>query len=236
MIYVSSDWHGVPLSRILRLLEMAHFGTEDYLFVLGDVIDRGQSSVELLKWLLVQPNVELLRGNHEAMLLDCDFLFEQITPETLDDLNAIKMERLEIWRSNGGGATISALSKEPPEMRQDILEYLRDTPLYDSVSVGGKDYFLVHGGLGEFEEGKSLSSCTEHDFLWSRPYLDTVYSTQFTTILGHTPTGYYGYAYSGRMIKTPTWWDIDTGAAGGGNPMLLCLDSGAEFYLPVDER
>ena len=40
MIYVSSDLHGYPLSGFQKLLSRAGFSDSDYLFVLGDVIDR----------------------------------------------------------------------------------------------------------------------------------------------------------------------------------------------------
>ena len=76
MIYVTSDLHGFSLERFLTFLSDVGFGEDDYLFILGDVIDRGEDGVAILKWLLVQPNVQLILGNHEAMLLACDFLFQ----------------------------------------------------------------------------------------------------------------------------------------------------------------
>ena len=48
-----------------------------YLF-LGDIIDR-QNDGGVLIWLSEQPNTQLIFGNHEAMLLSCDFVFNEIT-------------------------------------------------------------------------------------------------------------------------------------------------------------
>lgn len=63
MIYVISDLHGYPLPRFLQLLKKANFSEDDFLFILGDVIDRnGDGGVAMLRWLLWQPNVELLLG------------------------------------------------------------------------------------------------------------------------------------------------------------------------------
>ena len=76
MIYVSSDWHGVELYKIKRLLEMVNFSDDDFLFILGDIIDRGMHGVELIKYIMFEPNIKLIRGNHEQMMLDCSFLFE----------------------------------------------------------------------------------------------------------------------------------------------------------------
>ena len=231
MIYVTSDLHGYAPERFFALLEKAGFGEDDYLFILGDVIDRnGDGGVALLKWLLVQPNVQLLRGNHEDMLLACDFLFDEVTEESLERLDAEKMKSLLRWQRNGAQPTIDALHTTDPEMRNAILEYLREAPLCDMVSVGGRDFFLVHGGLGNYEPHKRLRDYTAHDLLWTRPSIETRYSELFITVIGHTPTQLYGTAYADRMIVTDTWINIDTGAAFGRSPMLLRLDDLQPFY------
>ena len=40
MIYVISDLHGYSIEKLKKLLETAKFGKEDFLYILGDVIDR----------------------------------------------------------------------------------------------------------------------------------------------------------------------------------------------------
>ena len=47
----------------------------------------------------------------------------------------------------------------------------------------------------------------------------------------HTPVAGFGPEYEDKMLKTETWIDIDTGAAYGLHPMLLCLDDEKAFYL-----
>lgn len=69
MIYVISDLHGYPLEKLKKLLNKADFSDNDFLYILGDVIDRnGDGGVEMLCWLMEQSNIQLLLGNHEAML------------------------------------------------------------------------------------------------------------------------------------------------------------------------
>ena len=68
----------------LALLKKAEFSDGDFLFVLGDVIDRGEHGITLLRWMAEQPNVQLILGNHEAMLMACKFLFDEVTEITLD--------------------------------------------------------------------------------------------------------------------------------------------------------
>ncbi len=230
MVYVSSDLHGYPLERFLALLSSVNFSDEDYLFILGDVIDRGEEGVKILEWLLVQPNVELILGNHEAMLLACDFLFREVDEESLGELNTEQIRAYRVWKSNGAEPTLAALRALSPDVRADILDYLRDSPLYDTVATAGGDYLLVHGGLADFDETRDITDYSPHDILWTRPSLEDAYSTRYLTIVGHTPTHFYGSEYRGKMLKTPTWVNIDTGAAAGGAPMLLRLDDMREFY------
>ena len=236
MIYVTSDLHGYPLERFRALLAKADFSEEDYLFILGDVIDRNhQGGVDTLKWLLYQPNAELLLGNHEAMLLSCAFLFDEITEASVNAVTARDMHLLSVWQRNGAEPTIRALRETDPETRADILDYLREAPLYETVSAGGRDYLLVHSGLGGYRADKRIGEYTEDDLLWTRPSLTDRYSDRFTTVLGHTPTGYYSPDHRGRMLRTDTWIDIDTGAASGLPPMLLRLDDLQPFYAESTE-
>lgn len=233
MIYVTSDLHGYPLEKFLALLDRAGFTEEDYLFVLGDVIDRGSDGVRLLRWMADQPNVELLLGNHEAMLLGCSFIFDEVTEDNLGKLDTEKLLMLQSWLRNGAAPTLNGLRgllKNAPEVLEGILDYLRDAPLYDTVEAGGRTWVLVHSGLEHFRPGRDLDSYTPAELLWSRPTLDTRYFNGATVVFGHTPTEYFAEEYRGRALKTDTWICIDTGAAGGGSPMLLRLDDLWEFY------
>lgn len=231
MIYVSSDWHGCPLQKIKELLKKAGFSDDDFLFVLGDVIDRGEHVSELLRFLMYAPNIELLRGNHEQMMLSCRWVFDEITDDSVDGLSSVNLKLLGAWQANGGETTLEALRRLSPDERADILDFIDDTPLYDAVSVGGRNFLLVHGGLDNYDPEKHIDEYTENEILWARPKPDERYSEKYTTILGHTPTGYYGSEYRGRIFKTDTWINIDTGAASGLAPCLLRLDDMTEFYL-----
>ena len=72
MIYVTSDLHGYPKDKFLRFLFDSGFSDNDELYVLGDVIDRnGDGGVEMMRWIMGQPNVHFLLGNHEDMMLEC---------------------------------------------------------------------------------------------------------------------------------------------------------------------
>lgn len=231
MIYVTSDLHGYPLDKFKELLAKAGFGDSDFLFVLGDVIDRGSDGIEILQWLMVQPNIELILGNHEAMMLSCDFLFEEITEASINELTGTKLQLYSAWVANGGQPTIDALSAVRNEEIEYIAEYLHEAPLYEAITVGDRDFILTHSGLGNFDPQLSLSKYSSFDLLWTRPELDQKYFDDMTVIFGHTPSYYYGDEYKGKAVFTDTWVDIDTGSGHGYAPMLLRLDDMKEFYL-----
>ena len=231
MIYVTSDLHG-KFNSLQQLLEKVSFSSADWLYIIGDVVDRNdKGGVDILRWLLFQPNVELLMGNHEDFLLANAWLFEEVNEDSIRALDSRKLSSLDVWKRNGGGVTIETLQKLSPETRADILEYLRDCKLYESVSVNGRDFLLVHGGLGNYSADKKITDYTPVELIWERPTMITRYSDRFTTILGHTPTLCYGNQYRGKILKTDTWINVDTGAAAGLDPCLLRLDDMQEFYL-----
>ena len=66
--YVMGDIHG-EADRFHAMLEKICFSEEDTLILLGDVIDRGPDGIALLLEIMEMPNVIMLLGNHEYMML-----------------------------------------------------------------------------------------------------------------------------------------------------------------------
>lgn len=232
MIYVVSDLHGYPHEKFLALLDKAGFGNDDFLYILGDVVDRnGDGGVETLNWLMYQTNVQLILGNHEAMLLACSFVFDEITEDSIESLTAEKIDMLTRYQLDGGDITLKAMQKLPKETQQDILDYLRDCPLYETVNAGGKDFILVHAGLGNFDPNKQIEDYTTEELLWAWPELTDVYYEDKMTVFGHTPTFSFGDGYEGKILKTNTWIDIDVGAGFGREPVMVRLEDMMEYSL-----
>lgn len=232
---MTSDLHGASLGELFALLEKARFSDCDFLFILGDVIDRrGDGGVEILRWLLTQPNVEFLLGNHEEVLLACDFVFSEVTDEAIDSFSAEKLEMLMTYSREGGDVTLKSMREllhTSPQTACDILDFLREAPLLETVHAGGRDFILTHAGLGNFSPDKPLGDYTREELLWMRPGAHTRYFDDAITVFGHTPTLAFGQAHRGRIFRTETFIDVDAGAAYGFSPALLRLDDLREFYL-----
>lgn len=231
MVYVTSDLHGYPLDKFKRLLKKAGFTDADFLVILGDVIDRGKHGAELLQWITQQENVELLLGNHELMMLACEYLFSEITDSSVNEISSSDIKAFNNWSANGAEQTLEGLKRLGRDAVADIIDYLKQCPLYEDVVIGGKRFVLTHGGIGNYKKGKPLDKYNDCDLVWYRPELNEEFDRDFTLIVGHTPTWYYGDRYKGRMIRRKTWINIDTGVAFGLDPMLLRLDDMKAFYV-----
>lgn len=236
MIYVMSDLHGCPAEKVERLLEKASFSDGDDLFILGDVIDRGKHGVELLKWIMRRPNVFFILGNHEAMMLACDFLISEITDESVYGITSDTLRVYMDWIANGGQYTVDALSAISPEERREIFDFLADAPLFDTVSVGERDCIFTHSGLGGFDKTKKLRDYPPDALLWHRPNPDERYFDDVTVVFGHTPTRYLDASADGHVIVTETWINVDGGCSCGNDPVLLRLDDMTEFTTDGERR
>ena len=232
MTYVISDLHGYPVSKFKKLLEKANFGKDDFLYILGDVIDRnGDGGIGILQWIMHYPNIELILGNHEAMLLSCESVVNINGDTPLDDFEHEQLELLITYVLNGGDVTLRKLRKLSKLQQEEIFWYLHECPLYDAVTAGEKDFLLVHSGFDHFSPDKKLKDYSADDLLWAEPDNDTVYFDSIHTVFGHTPTKLFGKEHEGKIVKTPTWTCIDCGAGSGNEPVLLRLDDYAEFKL-----
>lgn len=214
MVYCMSDIHG-EIDRFHKMLEMIHFSDSDTLYIIGDVIDRGAGGIDILRDIIHKPNIVLLRGNHEQMMLDV------FGPNSVYGSKSL-------WLNNGGSCTyIDWTSSRDSREKERIIKYLLDTVDHVDVEVNGKKLHLVHGCPGD----------TAEDRLWKRPewYMLPFFEDR-TVILGHTPTGYFRKHFLGEariyhgdgFIGIDCWCGLNYP---GRKLACLRLDDMAEFYV-----
>mgnify|MGYP004671963733 FL=1 len=68
MHYVMSDIHGC-YEEFIEMLELINFKNEDDLYILGDILDRGENPIKILQYIKNKSNIHMLLGNHEDMML-----------------------------------------------------------------------------------------------------------------------------------------------------------------------
>lgn len=235
MHYVCSDIHG-RYDRYTALLAHIDLKADDTLYILGDMIDRGPDGVNLLLDMASRSNVVPILGNHEFTAAIClPWLLEEVTDQSLAELDETRLAAIQEWLFNGGGPTLRALQALGKEERLDLLEYLREMELYAQVTVGGRSFLLVHSGLDHFAPGKPLEDYELTDFLFCRPMPNQEYDSDQYLVYGHTPTRLLrqqlGIAPSDNIFRQGNQIAIDCGCGFDGRLGCLCLDTLEEFYV-----
>ena len=228
MHYVMSDLHGC-YGLYEKMLAKIRFGAADKLYFLGDAADRGPDGIRIIQDFMGRGNVLPLLGNHEDMFRDA-VRTENAPPSFFDRYSARRSFRN--WtENNGGDITWQAYRALPENERRAIARWLEDLPLYHEVHAGGKDFLLVHAGVGSYVPEKELSVCVLHDFIWGRMDYSRVYYQDRFLVTGHTPTVMIDPASRGRIWYGNNHIAVDCGAVFFGTLGCICLDTMEEFYV-----
>lgn len=234
MIYVMSDIHG-NLRRFESVLSQIDIQPADTLYILGDVIDRHPHGIRILRRIMAAPNMKMLLGNHEFMMLRA--LNHPYEPGDRDfDPDA----SVTHWYRNGGGVTHRHLKHLRKTLRAEIISYLRSLPLNIDIEVNGTPYKLVHAAPVELYTPHDLYTSPTHFAVWKRWPDDTALLSDRTVIFGHTPTRYFQPNCPMEIYRTPDRIGIDCGSGYPEDPSselrafgrLACLrlDDGKVFY------
>ena len=219
MIYVMSDIHGY-YTRYKSIMRQIKLKKCDHLYVLGDCIDRFPDGLSILKELVTKPNVTVLLGNHEHMML------EALTKKDLDNTY---MRR---WFFNGGNITYDRLMHCSRAYRAEMVDIIRNLEINVEVRCNGVDYLLVHGGPKGF---KQRYEDPIMDSVWKRLDKYSIMPPGKTVIFGHTPTDHYQSANPMRIFHGMNMIGIDCGCAyRDGRLACLRLDDMQEFYSEPD--
>ena len=226
MKYVISDIHGM-WDKYQNMLKLINFSAEDELYILGDVIDRGEDGIKILQDIRKHTNMHLLMGNHELMAVQTLFAQDE------NEWN----EKMIVWAVNGGEETYYSFLELSEEEQKEITELMANLPDYIEVEVNGRIFYLVHGFPADTLEKQ----------VWTRPKLNTKNPFKDKTlIVGHTPVMLL-HDNPDRYIRmlqekekhveiehAEGFIDIDCGC-GSGIPeeRLACLrlDDMEEFYV-----
>lgn len=232
MTYVISDIHGM-YKKFIAMLEKISLAPEDELFILGDIVDRGNDPVKILEYIIDKPNIIPLLGNHEVMALD---ILKRINVEITDENAETQIDEQTIsdlidYQLSGGVTTLKDFKEATPDKRNELIDFMEDFLPYEAIDIGEKTFVLVHAGLGNFREDKRLSEYTLPELIDMRPDYENQYfgDNSICIVSGHTPTqtinGKSEIYHSHNNIV------IDCGAAFGGRLACLRLEDMKEFYV-----
>jgi serine/threonine protein phosphatase 1 len=163
--FIIGDIHGRYETMLELLISADYDPSTDIVYTVGDMIDRGPKSFEVLKFFTHEPNNHAILGNHEYM--------------------AVTPMYTQTWLCNGGGNTIASLEENKKDIHwlRDQVEYL---PWVLEVGDRNDDkaFRIVHADyephLSDTAAFNFLSKATNEDgyfngenidlqgFIWSR--------------------------------------------------------------------
>lgn len=221
-VYAIGDVHG-RLDLLLDLEQRIVRDAERFegpkrIFMLGDYIDRGPSSADVLDHLASQPpegfSRVCLTGNHEVAMLD---FIEGRLP-------------LSHWVAIGGDATLASYNIDVDHLRKAYpseaklqhfvrtripgrhVEFLRRLP----VLIDTPHAIFVHAGL---RPGVSVGKQTDEDLVSIRSeFLNSASPMPKMIVHGHTP--------GDRVTVRNNCINLDTGAVFTGRLSAVCLSEG----------
>jgi len=229
--YAVGDIHG-RLDLLELLLERIESDIADNprvktnIVFLGDVVDRGPHSAEVVERLRSYSNphasAHFIMGNHEEVML-------RVIGGEKDVLSS--------WLRFGGAETLKSYGLRPRELAkmpdEERVAALRSAiPLShrqflgsfsDSISFG--DYLFVHAGI---RPGVDLAEQTQYDLRWIRdPFLDDETDHGFVVVHGHT--------ISNAVDVAPNRIGIDTGAYCTGVLTALAIEGPKRWLIQTSE-
>lgn len=232
MIYVMADIHG-NMRRFQSILSQINLQPDDTLYILGDVIDRHPDGIRILRKIMASPNMQMLLGNHEYMMLRAlGIPFDESDWDTAYDPS----DCLYVWYRNGGGVTHRHLMHIRKQLRSEIFSFLKALPLNIDITVNGKNYKLVHGApVDQFDSYSGEYRSLTHFAVWHRWKKDAWLPDQYTMIFGHTPTRHFQNAKPMKIFHGDNRIGVDCGCGYSADPSEEHHDYGRLSCLRLDD-
>ena len=227
--YALSDLHG---NYTLWKKIKNFIGNKDTVYVLGDVIDRGEDGIKILLEMFYDKNdrFRLLKGNHEEMLVDA-IEFQK---------SGFDKHDIEILKNNGTYATLLQYNKLPKEKKEEFYDIIKYS-LYDYEFTLCKDkvFFLCHAGISASANIYNEEHINKKAILWDRENTkEKFWSTEnwaqdIYIVHGHTPVQYMNYSSDPEIIKYCQGHkiNIDLGTPTSGKVALLNLETLEPVYF-----
>jgi len=240
MHYIIGDVHG-EYQTLLALIEK--LPKDAKLIFVGDLIDRGSKSKEVIAFVKEHKH-QVVLGNHEDMMLEYGYNFlENFQRDGSFYSN-------NMWLQNGGIETLISYglleknqdgfyspinNKEKISEFKSDLEWIKELPLYiklDTPHSSGKEVVISHSNLlkvWDIHNDKDEKERFKHSAIWSREVeylldLSPDYEGEVFNIYGHTPQPF-------KPKITRNYVNIDTGCCYTkydkyGRLSAYCIESG----------
>jgi serine/threonine protein phosphatase 1 len=217
-LFAISDIHGCYETFHELLFKQIKFKKSDRVILLGDYIDRGEKSKEVIDLIIDLKlrgyNITALAGNHEWMLTET--------------YKHAEMARL--WLLNNGLSTLQSFDADDvSELDEKYISFFSGLPYYEKIG----SYIFVHAGLDDDSEDP-FSDIQEMIWECRKEYKNPLLSGKII-IHGHRPKT---VEYVQSMIKSGSQViPIDTGCVYEkelGFGYLSALEINSMKLIPVE--
>ena len=141
------------------------------MYVLGDIVDYGPQPMELVQDPSTRINVYPIAGDRDYTAARLLTAYEK-NAENRGDRRILRRGMAD-WIRDGGRTTMEEYRQLDDDDREGVLDYLTDMPLYEEVTVGGRDYLLLHRGIYDFTPNLDLDELAPEDFFSESRILPT---------------------------------------------------------------
>lgn len=211
-VFAIGDIHGC-YTALQTLLQVVPLTLQDRLITLGDYLDRGPDSRQVVEWVIERTQKQQcipLRGNHEVMLLDA---LQGNIP-------------LSTWIRFGGREALQSYSQDrrslnPEEIPVEHLRFL-DHDLLPGFET--EHHLFVHGYLNS---RLPLSQQNPDELYWRRFEEIQPHVSGKIVVCGHTAQKSGLPKHRGHAICIDTWVY--------GNGWLTCLDVESGQYWQANQ-
>ena len=228
-VWAIGDVHGYA-DTLLELLDSLKLSSRDRVVLLGDLVDRGPRSCEVIQIARENPQIFSVLGNHEEMMLN-SFDVDNIETMTAQQTN---------WFYVGGRATNQSYIDEFTNSQGQIDDFdLRmrigkDLAWLDSLPhhIVLDDFRLVHAGYSPWDGDLNLQSTDT--LMWIRGEFHnsiTPVDEKRTVVFGHSTVLGFGLKQteiwkSETELKNsrPAAIGIDSCCYGGKDPQLTAFN------------
>ena len=150
---------------------------------------------------------------------------------SIGELDEKMLGNLVTWQYNGSSTTIEEFRALSREMQRAVIDFLKEFSIYEELTVNGKEYLLVHGGLGNYNPEKDIEDYSLKELIWDRAEYGILYFEDVYVVTGHTPTQEIsGNPRPGYIFRGNNHIAIDCGCnRPDGRLGAICLDTGEEI-------
>lgn len=240
-----SDIHG-NLKWFKMLLNKCNYNKNtDYLFILGDIVEKGKENLATLRFvkeLCQSERVILIKGNNDTM---CDRMAFHDSRERF--FERIKFRPHNTYVEMAKELGIDSFEADCEQKRQRVnekfkseLDFMTKLPL----AIETRDFIFIHAGIENRPDWRN----TEEKFALTTPwYMEHSHQSEKTVICGHYPTYNYKAANNTGLPvidKEKRIIDIDGGAstkyAGQLNAFIINYTDGhyshETVFQPIGEE